>query len=286
MVVFGFAVVGVFCYLDWLTHRELVTTLILGGGAAAAILFRDAIVERAKLGPYLAQIPVSVRPLVSAVPGVVYFMIRGQGTSGAGGTVLIAILLSVGIVVLFGRAIDTKLAGFYAARNRILPLALRMALALVLPILAAFLVIHGSLADLPALFGGTTKHPMSPSGREGPFFLGTVVSSALAFLMLRGTAGPAGASRASSVRPPTQAIPVPSQVAPAVPPAVWSSTHVVPDGGLPAWGSPDAGTASIETLNPGLPVKLLQRLGDWAQIEASNGWTGWVDGRRLVGGRG
>lgn len=278
MTIFGLVVVAIFSYMDWLTHRELVVAVVLGGAAAAVILFHREVVERANLGPYLSQIPAPVRPILSAVPGVVYFLSRGQGTSGAGGIVLIAILLSVGAVALFGRAIDSRLAGFYTARDRILPLPVRMVLALVLPILTAFLIIHGSLADIPALFGGTTSHPMSPDGRGGSFFLGTVVSAVLAYSMLRGTQAVVAGSAAPALA---------AALAPAgSPAAIWTPTHVVPPGGLPAWASPDAAAAAVATLDPGLPVKLLQLLGDWAQIEASNGWTGWVDSRTLVRGTG
>jgi SH3-like domain-containing protein len=35
-------------------------------------------------------------------------------------------------------------------------------------------------------------------------------------------------------------------------------------------------------LNAGLELQLLQQVGDWAQVRASNGWTGWVDARRLL----
>lgn len=280
MTAFGLVVVAIFAYLDWVTHREVVVAVVLGAAAAAAILFHREIVQKLQLGPQLAQIPTQVRTILAAVPGVVYFLARGQGTSGAGGVVLVAILLLVGTVALFGKVIDEKLRDLYATRNRVLPLPVRMALAIVLPILAAFLIIHGNLADLPALFGGTTKHPMSPAGREGFFFLGTVVSAALAFLMLRDAPAASG-SVASSV-----AVSVPAP-APAPAPAAatgWTSTHSVPEEGLPAWGSPDPSGAVVADLDPRLPVRVVGTRGEWAQVEASNGWTGWVDGRRLVRG--
>jgi len=28
-------------------------------------------------------------------------------------------------------------------------------------------------------------------------------------------------------------------------------------------------------------VAVVERKGDWARVTASNGWSGWVDGRRL-----
>ncbi len=274
---FGLAAVAMLAYLDWITHRQVVVSVLLAVIAGGAIVFRQQIVESLNLGPFLAQIPAPARPVLAAAPAVLYFLIRGQGTSGAGGVVLIAILLVVGAIAVFGRLIDAKLAGFYAARNRILPLPARMVLALVLPVLVAFLVIHGSLADLPALWGGTTNHPMSPAGREGLFLLGSVLSAALAYLLLREGAVPEG-----EAAPASGAAEQPASA----PSSGWLPTHAVPPGGLQAWGSPDPATPVAANLDAGLPLRVLERAGDWARVEASNGWTGWVDGRRLeqVGG--
>ncbi|MEV7419237.1 hypothetical protein [Streptomyces sp. NPDC089919] len=58
-------------------------------------------------------------------------------------------------------------------------------------------------------------------------------------------------------------------------------THVVPQEGLPAWEAPDV-SRPTEPLDPFLPVELLARRGEWAQILCANGWSAWVDGRLLV----
>ena len=58
-------------------------------------------------------------------------------------------------------------------------------------------------------------------------------------------------------------------------------THRVPAGGLPAWTRSDASLPPAATLDPGLEVQLVSRWGDWANISCTNGWTAWVDGRRL-----
>lgn len=58
-------------------------------------------------------------------------------------------------------------------------------------------------------------------------------------------------------------------------------THVVPGHGLPAWEEPDPARPAVG-LDPLLPVELVERLGDWGHILCSNGWTAWVDARRLV----
>lgn len=66
-------------------------------------------------------------------------------------------------------------------------------------------------------------------------------------------------------------------------PVAFAPTHRVPPEGLPAWAIPDpAGPAT--PLGGGLDLEVLQRVSDWAQVRAVNGWTGWVDARRLVGG--
>jgi hypothetical protein len=58
-------------------------------------------------------------------------------------------------------------------------------------------------------------------------------------------------------------------------------THVVPQGGLPAWEAPDK-SRPIEPLDPLLPVQLIARRGDWGQVLCADGWSAWVDGRLLV----
>lgn len=62
-------------------------------------------------------------------------------------------------------------------------------------------------------------------------------------------------------------------------------THLVPEGGLPAWDQPDPGRPPVAQLDPRLPVQLLRTWDAWAEVLASNGWTGWVDGRLLVASR-
>ncbi|MFG2503182.1 hypothetical protein ACGFSB_33855 [Streptomyces sp. NPDC048441] len=58
-------------------------------------------------------------------------------------------------------------------------------------------------------------------------------------------------------------------------------THVVPQDGLPAWETPDVNRPTVP-LDALLPVQLVDRLGDWAQIVCANGWSAWVDGRLLI----
>jgi SH3 domain-containing protein len=65
----------------------------------------------------------------------------------------------------------------------------------------------------------------------------------------------------------------------------FAPTHHVPPSGLDAWPSPDATAPPSTHLDPGLPVQVVDRLGDWAKIMASNGWTAWVDARVIVPNR-
>src|SRR5581483_3939755 len=62
----------------------------------------------------------------------------------------------------------------------------------------------------------------------------------------------------------------------------YQPTHVVPTAGLSAWSAPDPSTPPSTTLDPALDVRLLERHGDWARVQCSNGWTCWVDGNALI----
>ena len=62
----------------------------------------------------------------------------------------------------------------------------------------------------------------------------------------------------------------------------WVATHSSPVERLSAWATPDAATAPVSSVDPGVEARLVERSGDWAKVEFSNGWTGWVDGRRLT----
>jgi 5,10-methylenetetrahydrofolate reductase len=64
-------------------------------------------------------------------------------------------------------------------------------------------------------------------------------------------------------------------------PSGWSPTHEVPAGGMVAWQAPHPSAPQSARLHPGLPIQVVERLGAWARVVASNGWWGWVDGRML-----
>lgn len=63
---------------------------------------------------------------------------------------------------------------------------------------------------------------------------------------------------------------------------VFTPTHVVPDGGLPAWVTPDAASQPVTDLDPGLDVEVVEERPDgWTRAVCANGWSCWVDGGRL-----
>jgi hypothetical protein len=69
---------------------------------------------------------------------------------------------------------------------------------------------------------------------------------------------------------------------PEAPSIAWAAaTHVVPADGISAWAGPDAKAAPVAELAAGTPLLLAERVGDWARVEAENGWTGWVNGQAL-----
>jgi SH3-like domain-containing protein len=64
--------------------------------------------------------------------------------------------------------------------------------------------------------------------------------------------------------------------------AVWQPTNEVPAGGMPAWANPDPAVAPIAELAARVQLRIDETRGAWARVTGSNGWTGWVDARRLA----
>jgi hypothetical protein len=78
---------------------------------------------------------------------------------------------------------------------------------------------------------------------------------------------------------PAASSPSPAAAQPAAGP--WAPTHVVPAGGLPAWATPDPSAPQAAKLEAGVELQVTEQRGDWAHVVATNGWSGWVDARRL-----
>jgi len=84
---------------------------------------------------------------------------------------------------------------------------------------------------------------------------------------------------------PVAAVPVsaaPSPVVTAPMAAIWQATNQVPAGGLPAWSTPDPAQAPVAQLAERVQLRVEEMRGAWARVSAENGWSGWVDGRRLA----
>jgi SH3-like domain-containing protein len=64
--------------------------------------------------------------------------------------------------------------------------------------------------------------------------------------------------------------------------AAWVPTHEVPAGGMNAWPRPDPQLAPIARLAERVQLAINETRGAWARVTGSNGWTGWVDARRLL----
>lgn len=62
----------------------------------------------------------------------------------------------------------------------------------------------------------------------------------------------------------------------------FAPTHIVPAGGMRAWAEPDPSQQPASRLEAGVELKVTETRGDWAHGLGSNGWTGWVDARRLL----
>jgi hypothetical protein len=103
--------------------------------------------------------------------------------------------------------------------------------------------------------------PDGPAGRDGPSDPD-------------GPAGPDG-----DVTEP--GLPAAPQVGPRQPPAEWKPTHRVPPEGIKARAIPVADAGDVVSLGPDLAVRVVEHRGQWANVLSADGWSGWVDARRL-----
>jgi hypothetical protein len=113
--------------------------------------------------------------------------------------------------------------------------------------------------------------------------IGIAVQFAIAAIVDRMRAPVAAAYAASPVPTYTDPEPAHSESQPIAGEAVaaWAPTHRVPAEGLEAWQEPDPAAAPIARLDAGLEVRVERTDGAWAQIVCENGWSAWVDDRRL-----
>lgn len=79
-----------------------------------------------------------------------------------------------------------------------------------------------------------------------------------------------------------EAAPAPvAHAAPVAAQGAWAPTHAAPPGGLQTWPEPNPALPPGPSLDPMLPVQVVEWRGAWARIVCSNGWGAWVDGRLL-----
>jgi hypothetical protein len=69
---------------------------------------------------------------------------------------------------------------------------------------------------------------------------------------------------------------------PATATTAFTPTHRIGPDGLATWPSPDAAAPPGPPVAGGLEVQVSEARGDWAEIVCSNGWSAWVDHRRLI----
>lgn len=174
------------CYLDWLTHRDVAFLIIAGGLVLTLLLIGPELAEAVGLRAPLSRLPAVVKSLLFAAPGYAYLASRGQGTTDVAAPVIVTGIVIIIVLAVTGEAIDTRLAPFYSARNRVLPRGVRQGLTLVLAIVASFLIIHGDITDLPALFGvGTHTKVKAFFTDSSRFVFGGIVAMLVAVVLLR-----------------------------------------------------------------------------------------------------
>jgi hypothetical protein len=69
---------------------------------------------------------------------------------------------------------------------------------------------------------------------------------------------------------------------PPTPPSDWRPTHRVPAEGMPARAIPDEGARDLAILPGGTGIRIVERRGEWANVAAPGGWSGWVRARQLA----
>lgn len=177
---------AIFLWLEWIMHRQQIFIIILG------ITIIYTFLAQSKIAPQIQIRGLKISPLseewataIYVLMPSTYFLIRGSGTSGVGFSVAaLIILLSVGLSLL-GPTLDRYLSGFYNIRNQRLKKPMTLIISLIIPILLAFIVVHGSLLDIVALFGGNTTSPQTPTGINKRIYFTVVASTLSSYFLLR-----------------------------------------------------------------------------------------------------
>jgi hypothetical protein len=177
-----------FAYIDFIAHHNL---LVVVGGVAlalAAILFWPDLAARLGIGTLVSRIPAPMRPVLFAVPGLAFLLVRGQmGTqTQAAPTVAVISLIVVTALSVLSPAIDPRLSGYYRVRD-LVPRLIRMIATPALAIAIGFAIMHGGLTDMPSLLSGKAATSAAAPGALNPFLLvlASLTSTAAGFLLLR-----------------------------------------------------------------------------------------------------
>ena len=117
--------------------------------------------------------------------------------------------------------------------------------------------------------------------------VGSVPSAIISAPAVAPSLGVAAAAATMVAQPAPAAAPAVEPVSPDSAPtmvlsAVWAPTHRVPEGGMKAWPKPDPAVEPIAVLQARVELSIAESRGDWVRVIGSNGWTGWVDSRRLL----
>src|SRR4051794_21538051 len=88
---FPLTFIALLAWLDWIMNRSLFFIVMVGGAAAAATLFHRELSRALNLPNLLSQAPPWLGALIRAAPPLLYLLIRGQGTSGAGWAVVLVV---------------------------------------------------------------------------------------------------------------------------------------------------------------------------------------------------
>ena len=127
-------------------------------------------------------------------------------------------------------------------------------------------------ASVPVEPGPSTPEASAPAAAPVAPAAAAVAQPAVIVAQPAAVAQPAPSAAAQPAPPP-----------PPTPPALaWAPSHHVPDAGMLAWPAPDPRYPPMVNLAPHLDLRVLEWAGAWARVVASNGWSGWVDGRQLV----
>lgn len=264
-----------FMWLDWITHRDAAFIVIIGLLVAAVVVFGPAIIAWLNLTATVAMIPWWIKPFLFAAPAYIYLLSRGQGTTDAGTPIVITGLILLAALLAVGPSLDARLAGFYQARNRLVPRPLRIVLSPLIAIVLSFLIVHGDLSSLPAFWGGSTQTRKRAAETDTSLFVIAALLSTIVTLLLLREVETRRLHLATARRQPGSQ-PGLTRAAAA------EQRCVVPDGGTRAWNAPDAIAAPVTMLAARTELAVVERTGVWARVRASNGWIGWVDGRALI----